>query len=141
MCGSQDPRHTASGSAALDALRDPATLHEHFSTSCNAGDLDALLALYESDAVIVERTGELTTGTGPIREHLHKLLAMEPAMHILSSHTVRAGDLAVSSSHWRCDATAPDGSHLALEYCGSELSRRQADGSWRIVIDNPWGAA
>ena len=126
--------------AALNAPHDPARLHEHFSTSCNAGDLDALLGLYEPDAVIVERTGELTRGTGPIREHLYKLLAMQPAMQILSSRTVLAGDLAVSSSHWRCDATAPDGSHVQLEYHGSELSRRQPDGNWKIVIDNPWGA-
>jgi ketosteroid isomerase-like protein len=48
-----------------------------------------------------------------------------------------AGDLAESSSHWRCDATTPDGTPVQLEYRGSELARRQPDGSWRIIIDNP----
>jgi uncharacterized protein (TIGR02246 family) len=122
-------------------VADPATLHEHFRQACNSGDLEALLALYEPQAIIRERTGELTIGSDAIREHLFKLLAMQPAMEILASKTVVAGELAQSSSHWRCDATAPDGTALQLEYRGSELARRQPDGSWRIVIDNPWGAA
>jgi ketosteroid isomerase-like protein len=66
---------------------------------------------------------------------------MKPAMRILASRTVATGDLAQLSSHWECDATAPDGSALHLDSRGSELARRQTDGSWRLVIDNPWGAA
>jgi uncharacterized protein (TIGR02246 family) len=125
---------------AADTIRDPETLHVHFCAACNAGDLGRLVSLYEPDAVIVEPTGELTTGTEAIREHIAKLLAMQPAMLILSSKTVVNGDLAQSSSHWECDATAPDGTAVHMEHWGSELSRRQPDGNWRILIDNPWGA-
>lgn len=124
-----------------DTIRDPAVLHEAFCNACNAGDLEALLTLYEAEAVIAELTGELTTGTKAISDHIANLLSLRPSMRILSSRTVIAGDLAQSSSHWTCEAVTPDGSHIQLEYRGSELSRRQPDGSWRIVIDNPWGAA
>jgi ketosteroid isomerase-like protein len=61
-------------------------------------------------------------------------------MHILSSKTVENGDLAQLSSRWECDATAPDGSPVHLEFRGSELARRQPDATWRLLIDNPWGA-
>jgi ketosteroid isomerase-like protein len=90
--------------------------------------------------VIVERTGERKEGTEAIREHLRNLLSLEPAMTILNSRAVIAGEFAQLSSHWQATAVAPDGSAVELEYHGSELARRQPDGSWRLVIDNPWGA-
>lgn len=121
-------------------LTDPATLHEHFVAACNAGDLDALLDLYEPGAVIVERTGELTTGHEEVRAHIAALLAMKPVMRIIASTTAVNGDVALSSSHWQCRAVAPDATVIDLEYRGSELARRQPDGTWRLVIDNPWGA-
>jgi uncharacterized protein (TIGR02246 family) len=125
---------------AEDPITDPAAIHQRFCEACNAAELERLLTLYEHDAVIVERTGEITRGIGAIREHLSGLLAMQPAMRILNSKTVVAGEVAQLSSHWRCEVVAPDGSTAHLEYHGSELSRRQPDGSWRLVIDNPWGA-
>jgi uncharacterized protein (TIGR02246 family) len=123
-----------------DPISDPARIHQRFCEACNAGDLDRLLALYESGAAIVERTGEIIQGTDAIRQHLSGLLAMRPAMEILNSKTAVVGELAQLSSHWRCRVIAPDGAPAELEYHGSELSRRQPDGSWRIAIDNPWGA-
>jgi ketosteroid isomerase-like protein len=128
-------------SAPDDPITDPATIHHRFCEACNAGDLDRLVELYEHGAVIVERTGELAEGSEAIREHLSNLLAMQPAMTILDSNAVIAGELAQLSSHWRCVAATPDGSTVELEYHGSELARHQPDGSWRLVIDNPWGAA
>jgi uncharacterized protein (TIGR02246 family) len=125
----------------VNALQDVDAIHEQFCEACNGGDLDRLLRLYEPDAVIVERTGELTEGANAIRDHLSRLLAMRPTMRILASRWVIAGDLAQGSSQWRCDAVAPDGSPVRLEFHGSELARRQPNGGWRLLIDNPWGAA
>jgi ketosteroid isomerase-like protein len=130
----------ASPRSTGEPVRDPAAMHRYFAEACNAGDLDRLLAFYEPGAVVAERTGELTIGTDAIRAHLETLLSMRPTMHILSSKTVENGDLAQLSSRWECDATAPDGSAVHLESRGSELARRQPDATWRLVIDNPWGA-
>ena len=118
----------------------PADKHRYFAEACNSGDIEKLLAMYEPDAIVVERTGALTQGTAAIREHLEKLLAMKPTMQIVASTAVVNGGLAQLSSWWRCTATAPDGSAIEIESHGSELDRRQPDGTWRIVIDNPWGA-
>ena len=58
---------------AAEGIRDPPTLHKRCSDACNASDLDALLSLNKPDAVIVERTGELTTGTDAISDHIAQL--------------------------------------------------------------------
>ena len=118
----------------------PADKHRYFAEACNSGDIEKLLAMYEPDAIVVERTGAQTRGTAAIREHLERLLAMKPTMRIVASTAVVNGELAQLSSWWRCTATAPDGSPIEIESHGSELDRRQPDGTWRIVIDNPWGA-
>lgn len=60
-------------------------------------------------------------------------------MTMLGSKSVVHGDLALNSFWWRCDATAPDGGVIHSESHGSELLRRQADGGWLVVVDNPWG--
>jgi uncharacterized protein (TIGR02246 family) len=130
---SPSPSHT-------QAIQDPATICDRFSEACNASDLERLLSLYHPDAVIVERTGELSRGTAAVHDHLTRLLAMKPTMRILSSKTVIAGDIALDVHQWECGATAPDGAPIHLESQGADLLRRQPDGSWRVVIDNPWGA-
>ena len=33
----------------------------------------------------------------------------------------------------------PDGNEIPMQGKGTEVLRRQPDGNWRCVIDNPWG--
>ena len=135
MTASAETTHTATA-AGLS----PADKHRYFAEACNSGDIEKLLAMYEPDAIVVERTGAVTQGTAAIREHLERLLSLKPTMQIVASTAVVNGGLAQLSSWWRCTATAPDGSPIEMESRGSELDRLQPDGTWRIVIDNPWGA-
>ena len=135
MTAAAGTTHTTTGTGPY-----PADKHRYFAEACNSGDIGKLLAMYEPDAIVVERTGALTQGTAAIREHLEKLLSLKPTTEIVASTAVVNGDLAQLSSWWRCTATAPDGSPIELEFRGSELDRRQSDGTWLIVVDNPWGA-
>ena len=42
---------------------------------------------------------------------------------------------------WSFDGTGPDGDPVRLSASNADVLRRQADGTWRFVIDNPWGTA
>ena len=48
-------------------------------------------------------------------------------------------DLVASPTRVLC--TGPDGEPVRLEAKNADVLRRQADGTWRFVIDNPWGTA
>jgi ketosteroid isomerase-like protein len=48
-------------------------------------------------------------------------------------------DLALVIGVWSFDGTAPYGIAVRLEAKNADVLRRQSDGSWRFVIDNPWG--
>ncbi len=48
-------------------------------------------------------------------------------------------DLALVTGIWSFDGTGPDGEPVQLAASNADVLRRQADGTWRFVIDNPWG--
>ena len=45
------------------------------------------------------------------------------------------------SSTWNLKGTGPDGSAVELSGESVEILRRQADGTWKFIIDSPWGLA
>ena len=133
---------TTTGQAQVTA---PEQIHATFAEAVNRRDLERLVGLFEDDAVVIapageQGAGERRDGIDAIRAHLQRLLAMQPHMTIVASRGHRNGDLALLSSHWRSTVTTPEGGQAEIEGRGAELARRQPDGTWRLVIDNPGGA-
>ena len=124
------------------AATTPADLHQLFQTAANAHDLDALLALYEPDPVIAEPDGRVSRGTQAATTHLRALLDRRPRFDtVVTTKEFEAGDIALICSQWTATATAPDGSTIEMAGRGTEVARRQPDGCWLMIIDNPWGTA
>src|SRR3982074_3265440 len=99
----------AGATRSPDGIEDPSTIHRHFAEAANAVDLERIIGLYEPDAIVAERGGDLARGAAAIRAHVEGLLAMKPEMEIVASRTIVNGELAQLSSHWRSKVTAPDG--------------------------------
>ena len=122
------------------AARRPEELDRLFAQASNAGDLDALLALYEPNAALAPQPGQVVTGAQSIREALRAFIAMKPTLTMLETKTVmQTGEIALNSAKWHLTGTGPDGSPVTMDGHSAEVARRQADGTWRIVIDSPWG--
>jgi uncharacterized protein (TIGR02246 family) len=121
------------------AIQNPQDTHRLFAEAANSGDIERLVSFYEPEAVIVERNGELSVGTAAIRSHIQHLLALHPVMQIQTSRTFGTADLALLCSRWTATVTTPDGTEAKMDCRGSEILRRQPDGSWCLVVDNPWG--
>ena len=51
-----------------------------------------------------------------------------------------AGDTALVANRWSLEGTGIDGEPLRMGGTSADVVRRQPDGSWRIAIDDPWGA-
>ena len=120
---------------------EPEQIHRLFEQRFNAGDLEALLELYEPDAVLVPQPGVVVEGIDGIRDALRWLLDRNGRITVDSKLVLRVGDLAYLSNRWSLtDGTMPDGSAADLGATTAEVARRQADGSWLYVIDNAWGS-
>lgn len=114
----------------------PENLHRLFAAGASAGDLEGLMSLYEDGATYIGPDGARAEGAQAIREHLNDLIALSPQITPASSQVILAGDIALMSNRWRV-TFGGDGQQTGFEGASIEVARRQADGSWRYVIDNP----
>ncbi len=122
------------------SVHDPENLHRLFAERASAGDLQGLIALYEDGAAFVGPDGTDASGSDAIHDRLEGMLAMAPQITPTSSRAVIAGDLALLSNRWRMTVGTGEGERAGLEGTSTEVARRQDDGSWRYVIDDPASA-
>ena len=120
--------------------RTPAECDFQVAAAVNAGDLDAAVALYEPEAALLPEPGKTVIGLPAIREALIPFAAMKATLTIEVPLVVEAGDTAVLHSKWAMKGTDEAGRSIDMEGNGVEIVRRQADGTWKFIIDNPWGA-
>jgi ketosteroid isomerase-like protein len=102
----------------------PEDLGRFFVQRANAGDLEGLVALYEPDALLAVPGGVHAAGADAIRQALRRFLDGRPTVSGESQPALRFGDLALTSTKFDGGATA-------------EVARRQPDGTWLWVIDQP----
>ena len=112
----------------------PAAINAAFAAGYNSRDVDALLVLYESDAVATNPDGSTATGTDAIRVHLGHLVELGGSMTSLNRYAIPNGDLALVGADWEIVFT--DGRE-PIAGRSAEVVRRQPDGSWRYVLDPP----
>lgn len=105
----------------------------------NTGNFETLMALYEPEAAFATQPGRLAPGLGGIRDALGGFVAMNGKLDLQVSRVLEVGDLALVVGDWSFTGTGPDGEPVKLAARNADVLRRQADGSWRFVIDNPWG--
>ena len=122
------------------AARRPEEVDQLFAQAFSAGDLETLVALYEPDAALVSQSGQVVTGREAIREALQGFLALCGEFRLEVRSIAGTGDLALVRSDWSLVGTAPGGCLVNLSGRGSEVVRRQPDGTWLYIIDNPYAA-
>lgn len=122
---------TAAGSA-----RSPRELHQALASAFNAKDLDRVSQLYEQNASLVPEPGKSVSGMKAVKEALKGFLAIDGKMHIDTIYALESGDVALTRSAW----SIRNGSEVKIAAAGTELMRRQKDGSWLFVVDHPFGA-
>lgn len=117
-----------------------ATVVEFF-RAFNERNMEAVLALYEPKAVLLAQPGQMAEGTASLRAALDGFWSMKPTLTMGKNRMVTVGDLALSLVNWTLRGIGPDGKAIEMAGTTSDVLRRQANGQWLFVIDNPWGAA
>lgn len=103
---------------------EPEDLGRMFLERASAGDVDGVVALYEPTAVLESPVGKASTGIAAIRKVYEALLADKPQFSGDVRPALHNGDLALTSTRFQGGATA-------------EIARRQDDGTWLWIIDQP----
>jgi uncharacterized protein (TIGR02246 family) len=110
-----------------ETAKTPEDITRLFVERANAKDADGLAALYEPDAVMAYPPGRRTVGRDAIREFWEKALPQMPRFEPEEPlPTLISGDLALTSTPPKDGAGAR-----------AQVVRRQPDGSWLRVLDQP----
>ena len=121
------------------ATTTPEQVLDSIVTGINTGDLESLMPLYESDAAFATQPGNLAPGAPGIREALTGFISMKGKLDLEVTRVLEVDDLALVIGVWTFNGTGADGEPVQLAAKNADVLRRQTDGTWRFVIDNPWG--
>jgi uncharacterized protein (TIGR02246 family) len=119
------------------AANSPDDIHRLFAEGLNAANAEAVADLYEETAILVSDPKRIVKGRAAILDGLINFLAIKPRLTLNAARVLRNGDLAILYSDWTIVGANPDGSTMSVEVRPTHVARRQADGTWRIVIDDP----
>jgi len=112
--------------------RIPLDVHNLFLDAFNRGDVAALVALYEPNALLVTGNGA-ALGHDAIRKAYEKIVAGGAHMELTTQTVLEfGGGLAVLHANWTYHRGGSRSAGLS-----TEVVCRQPDGSWLFVIDEP----
>ena len=114
---------------------------ELFQEAMNEGDLEKAISLYDDNAVFVQEPGKpAITGLENIRRVLKDFQAIKPELKVEVMQFVEADDVAFFTLKWEIKGTSADGGEIFLSSYDGNVVKRQPDGSWKTIIDNPFHA-
>ncbi|MBH0193730.1 MAG: hypothetical protein HP492_18560 [Nitrospira sp.] len=90
-------------------------------------------------AAFVMKPGLVVNGTSGIRQALEGFMALKPTLTIEAQQLVQSGDVAQYCARWSLKGIDPTGTAVILGGRSSSILRRQSDGRWLFLVDNPWG--
>lgn len=125
----------------MDTKAEVLSTIEAMTSAFHQGDVEGIMRSYEPAAVVVGQPGAPVQGDGPLRAMFAGFISAKAHFTFDGHEVIAAGDIALHVTPWRMTGVAPDGSAIAGAGLSVAVLRRQADGRWLMVIDNPFGDA
>jgi uncharacterized protein (TIGR02246 family) len=112
--------------------KSPEEICRLFQQAMAEGDLDAVLSVYDPDAVFLNQSREVTKGREDLRRELAPSAAARARFEYTIKQVVEAGDIALMHTEWTVSGPEP------MKVYAIEVARRQPDGTWRWLIGDPF---
>ena len=130
------PRVQETGSRSIptgESMTKAVDLHRQYEEALNAADLDTMANLFDPQAQMHLPDGAVVIGRAAIREVYAALFAQSTSIRLTTRFATEVADLALLSCSWEA---VSGGQRMAA--ITAEVAKRQPDGSWAFLIDNPW---
>jgi len=96
------------------------------------GDIEALLSIYDPEAVFLNQSGEVKKGRQGLREELAPFASAKATFDFSIKQIIQSGDIALMHTQWTVS------SPQAISLYAIEVARRQPDGTWCWLIGDPF---
>ena len=135
-CGPQQPQAPPDTRAA-----DEATIRKadnDWAKAAESKQVDAWVAYYSDDAVVLPPNEKMATGSDAIRKSIGALFAL-PGMSIKWAPTkveaARSGDIGYTWGTYELTVNDPRGKPVTDHGKYVEIWKKQSDGSWKCAVD------
>ncbi|MFV2059586.1 MAG: DUF4440 domain-containing protein [Gammaproteobacteria bacterium] len=108
-------------------------------TSFHNGDIEGVMASYEQNATVVFEPGKPISDPAVLRKMFEGAFTLNPKFSYSGHEVFISKDIAVHFAPWKMTGNAPDGTDIQQSGLSVAVLRRQLDGKWLMVIDNPHG--
>jgi uncharacterized protein (TIGR02246 family) len=117
-----------------------ADVHTIYAGAFNSGDVERTVACYESSGCFVSKSGRVARGTEELREVYRITFASKPTIKVDIGKIICTGeDLALVIGRWESTAQTPVEETKVWSGTYTDIVRKQPDGTWKLVLDNPNG--
>jgi ketosteroid isomerase-like protein len=101
-------------------------------------DIKGVLSHYEKGAAIMFEAGSPITDPEILKQMFEGAFQINPTFKYPKGHEVYvANDIALHIAPWKMNGVAPDGSAISDSGLSVAVLRKQANGRWLMVLDNP----
>jgi len=114
----------------------PEDLHPALTEAYNAGNVEAMLALYDPKAVFVIKPGRVTEGPEALRAALQHLVDLRGRLSVTPHTFVRSDDVMLVLGAFTLSGRRRDGTPLERAARFADVLRLQPDGRWLLAVDN-----
>ena len=108
-------------------------------SNLQGNDIAGVMASYESNATVLFEPGSPVSDAAQLEQMFAGMAAVNPVFDYAGHEVIVNSDIAVHIAPWAMIGQTPDGQELAQSGLSVSVLRRQSDGSWKMVIDNPHG--
>lgn len=105
----------------------------------HSGDIDGVMSSYEDRATVVFEPDAPVSDPAIMRTMFQGTFTLDPKFSYSGHEVFVADDIAIHFAPWTMKGNAPDGQAVEQSGLSVAVLRRQADGKWLMVIDNPHG--
>ncbi len=96
------------------------------------GDIEALLSIYDPEAVFLNQSGETKQGREGLRGELAPFASAKAIFDFSIKQIIQSGDIALMHTQWTVSSPQP------ISMYAIEVARRQPDGTWCWLIGDPF---
>lgn len=102
-------------------------------------DINGVLATYEDGAIVMFEPQKPVTGKDNLRIAFTQFVTMNPVFTYSGHEVYISGDIATHIAPWKMVGHLPDGMKIEQSGLSIAVLRKQADGNWLMIQDNPNG--
>lgn len=113
---------------------------ESMTDAFNQKDIHGVLSSYETDAAVMFEPEEKISDPAVLRQMFEGAFNLNPTFSYPNGHEVYiSNDIALHISPWVMKGSQPDGSKIEQSGLSVAILRKQTNGRWLLVLDNPHG--